>query len=249
MSGLEFEKFMRKWRQALRERQADRLFWEGQKAYRELKRTEYLERVRLEELGDAGGAFGSGIEHFIPQHALPQICRVIDLYRENIDQVRRLIELQKDQAGWLSQKALAFRKKALLVVNSDPELALDLNRLAGKIDEIRRGTRSSLKQQLRPRLDIGHPFEGYDKIWQERQLDTWFQVQLGAILRDFMRKNPIPNDKEARGPSSRTIARLIVLFLVCADFAARDSDEVWLKHNGHRITVEAVLQHLRRARL
>jgi hypothetical protein len=249
MSGPEFDKFMGKWRNALREYQSDRSFWEGKKAYLELKRTEYLERVRLEEPGDPGGAFGSGPNHFIPQHALPQICAVLDLYRQNIKQVRELIELQKGRAEWLSQKASAFMKKATHVVNNDPELARAITHLAQKIDEISQGTRYALKERLRPDLKIGHPFEGYKKIWQERQLDTWFQVQLGAILRDFMRKDPIPNDKTARGPSSRTIARLIVLFLVCADLADSKQDVVRLKHNGHRITVEGVLQHLRRARL
>lgn len=209
----------------------------------------WVERVRLEEPGDAGGAFGSGTKHFIPQHALPKICTVLDTYRENIKQVRPLIEFQKNQSEWLLQNAKAFRKKALGVARSDPEMARELTHLAGKIDEIRRGTRSRLKERLRADLDIAHPFEGYDKIRQKRQLDTWFQVRLGTILRDSMRKNPFPNDRDAMVPSSRTIARLIVLFLVCADLAAYEGDEVWLKHNGHRITVEGVLTHLRRARL
>ena len=45
-------------------------------------------------------------------------------------------------------------------------------------------------------------------------------------------------------PSLRTIARLIVLFLVCADLAEEKDGEVRLRHNGKQITVGRIYQKL-----
>jgi hypothetical protein len=49
-SGLTRDIFLVKWRAALRDRgTGERTYWEGQKAYSDLQRTGYLDRVRLEE--------------------------------------------------------------------------------------------------------------------------------------------------------------------------------------------------------
>ncbi len=89
------------------------------------------------------------------------------------------------------------------------------------------------------------PIKGHEKMSQERQLDSQFQVRLGAVFRSFMPKDPLPREKEAKGPSLRTVARLIVLFLVCAEFAYTEDGLAKLKHNHRPVTVGGVLQQLK----
>ena len=54
-------------------------------------------------------------------------------------------------------------------------------------------------------------------------LDAWFIVHLASIMRFYMPKLGIRiagnKRRDPGGPSLNTIARLIVLFLVCADIA------------------------------
>jgi hypothetical protein len=239
------DKFLLKWRAALRDRETgERSYWEGQKAYSDLQRTGYLGRVRLEETG-RDEKFGSDLDHRFAHIAVREICAVLAAYRLGINQVRKLIDFQKDQEEWLEKHATAFSKKANRVAKDDPLLAHDLGDLAKRISKINRATHFRLEKRWHPPyLSFAHPIEDRNKLHQERQLDSQFQARLGSIFRGFMPKNPISNDKDANGPSSRTIARLVVLFLVCADLASIKEGIVELKHNSHRITVGGVLQQL-----
>jgi len=244
------EEFLKKWRWALRTRRgpANR-YWEGQRALFDLKRTNYLDRVRLEEEGDPEGAFGDGLAHFAPSHALPKIFSVLSAYRGNITRVRSLVEFQKNHEEWLTQEANRIRKKANLIITLHPVPARRLKRIAKKVDEARREIHMEVRQHWRkPSLGVVLPFKGHKSLTQERELDSWFQVRLGTILRTFMPKDPLPAESDARGPSLRTIARLVVLFLVCADLADVVEDEIRLKHGrNRRLSVEGVLQQLRGA--
>jgi hypothetical protein len=241
--------FLRRWRQALSNREtAERYFWEGQKAHSDLKKAGYLERVRLEERGDEDGELGAGLEHFIPQHALPKICRILNAYKRDLKTVRKLINSQRDAEEFLEQEARKFRKRSERVSGSDKACAQDLIDLAEKVDEVKRATRLRLRDHWRNRLGIVLPFKDHS-IRQERELDTRFQVQLGVILRTFMQGDPFTKGKRSDRPPLRTIARLIVLFLVCADLADVNDDTVSLRHNDHRITVSGVLQQLRAAKI
>ena|ERR1700722_18452031 len=66
-SPVTLERFLQKWRQALRDREPpERQFWEGRKAYSDLKKTGYLEHVRLEQRNDV-----------VEWHVVPKICRAV----------------------------------------------------------------------------------------------------------------------------------------------------------------------------
>jgi hypothetical protein len=244
------KQFLGKWRVALRENQTDRAYWEGQKAFEDLKSTEHLDNVRITE--PAGpGLYEGGEADYIAVQAIPKMCGILQAYRENIKRVRFLVDRQKDQEDWLRQRAAAFRKKSK--VASDPEFARELIRIAKRIDQGRRGTLSQLRIYLNEDRNWV-PLKGYGRIRQERQLDSWFVVHLAGVFRFFMPLPGIPikgtQREEGGGPSLRTIARLIVLFLVCADVAElREGVAVYLKHNGKRVTVANVLQQLRRAKV
>jgi hypothetical protein len=208
--------------------------------------SEQLERVRLEEQTDGGKGAFDGLKHRIAVAALHRICGALGAYRRNMKGLRNLIEFQKDEEAWLKRQATAFRKRSAKVGHRDPTLAGHLKHLAKRIDHTRHEIRRRVQLEDRPLhtyLAFVHPIKGHDKPKQERQLDSQFQVRLGAILRTFLPKG----DKRFRGPSLRTIARLIVLFLVCADLAAEKEGEVKLIHNNHTVTVEGVLQQLRGA--
>jgi hypothetical protein len=57
------------------------------------------------------------------------------------------------------------------------------------------------------------------------------------------------NRKEGGGPTLRTVSRLIVLFIVCADLAeVRDHVARW-KHNKRKLTIAGVYEQLTRARI
>jgi hypothetical protein len=245
-----FNTFLRTWRQALSNRETGkRRFWEGQKAYSDLKKAGYLERVRLEEQGDEDGAYGSGLGHFIPEHALPKICRILNAYKRDLRRVRTLIDSQQDVEDFLDQEAHKFRKKSeRLSARGHKGLALDLLDLAEKVDEGKRSTRLRLRDHFRNQLGFVLPFKDH-RILQERELDTRFQVQLGVILRTFMQGDPFAKCKRNDGPPLRTIARLTVLFLVCADLAYVKDDKARLRHNDRPVTVEGVLQQLRGAQV
>ena len=235
------EAFLEKWRAELR--QPSR-FWEGIQACTDLRRTGFLQRVRLEERG--ASSLDSGLEHFVPEHAIPKICKILHSYRRDLKKVRALINSQKFQEDWLAQKARAFRKKSKQV--SDNELAHDLMHLAEKVDEVIVGTRLRLNDRWHNQLGLVLPFKERGVPLQERQLDSRFQVHLAAIFRTFMQADRL-DEPPSSGPTRRTIARLIVLFLVCADLAEIDEDQVKLKHNNRRVTVGGVLQQLSSANI
>jgi hypothetical protein len=185
------------------------------------------------------------LDHRFARIAVREICAELTAYRRGINQVRRMIDFQEDQKEWLRKKAIAFSKREQRVARDDPLLADDLRDLAKRISRINHALRFRLEKRWSlPSLSFAHPIEGHTKLQQERQLDSQFQARLGAIFRGFMPKHPISNDEDADGPSLRTIARLVVLFLVCTDLATVKEDIVKLNHNGRRITVEGVRQQL-----
>lgn len=243
-----FKAFLRKWRDALRELNplSELDWWEGQKAIAELNHTGYMDRVRLEEKSEPGSARGSGLGHFIPTHDVPHICTELRVYREYLGQIGEKIEIHKRRQEWLAQQSVAFRKKGKLWV-TDPELYEDVEKIRKEIDAARRGVKYRFENEWSRSVGVGAlPFRGHDKVVQKRELDSWFQVRLAHILRADLPKGM---DKDERGPSLRTIARLVVLFLVCAEVAEEKDGQVKFKHNQRSITVTGVLQQLRGARI
>jgi hypothetical protein len=175
---------------------------------------------------------------------LPKICAELRAYRRDLKQVRKLIDFEKDQTEWLDNQATAFRKRAKRAAKKDPAFEADLLQLAKQLDEVAQSVRSRLKERWRyPSLDFWNPYEGHLAPLQERQLDSRFQVRLAVILRTFIQKHSVVEGDQP-GPPLRTIARLIVLFVVCADLAEVKHGEVILKHNKRRITVDGVFQQL-----
>jgi hypothetical protein len=232
------ERFLQKWRQALHDRDTqERRFWEGRKAYSDLQKTGYLKRLRIEEDSD-----------LVEWHVMPKICRALSAYRRNLKSVRGLIVSQKALEDWLEQRARQFRKKSQNL--ADRECARDLIRISRKIDEVKRGTRISLLENWSDPLGFVLPFKTLRAPVQERELDSLFQVRLGVVLTTFLQADPFEKGRGGSGrPSLRTIARLIVLFLVCADLADVEVDEVKLRHNGHVVTVSGVYQQLVTAKI
>jgi hypothetical protein len=244
------EIFLRRWRAALRQRTkfSSANWWEGRQAYAELKRTGYLDRVRLQDKSDEGSARGSGLAHFTVTHDLPKICAEIAAYRRYLGSAKTQIEFQKDSKEWLRCEADRVRKKAKFWQNREPTLMRDMNRIAKEIDRAARGVRTRFEKRWSSPLPVfAPPIRGHDKLAQARQLDSRFQVRLAVIFRADMPKNPFPGRKGESGPSLRTIARLIVLFLVCADLAEEREGQVKLRYNGRTITVSGVLQQLQGA--
>jgi hypothetical protein len=168
------DEFLRKWRAALRDRQSvGRMYWEGQKAYLDLKCSEHLDRVRLEEQSDDGEGAFDGLKHPIAKAALWRIRGALNTYERNIRQVRAVIEFQEDQEDWLRRQANAFRKRSAAIAHRDSYLARDLKLLAKKVDHARREIRRRAKLDDRPDdtyLAFVHPIKGHDKPQQERQL-------------------------------------------------------------------------------
>jgi hypothetical protein len=181
-------------------------------------------------------------KEIVQWHAAPKVCIALSAYQRDLKKVRTLIELQKDHEEWLSIQERKFRKKVNLVGTSDRSLASDLRHVISSINRAKRGTRLTLEQRWKHDLGIVHPIKGHTNLQQERELDSQFQVRLGAILRTFMQKHP--PDKRERGPSLRTVARLVVLFLVCADLAEVKDCKAQLRHNNRKVTVNGVLQQL-----
>ena len=197
-----FDDFLRRWRAALRDGVNDKTsYWEGQQAYLDLKRSEHLDRVRLEEQSGDGKDFDVP-KHPIAKAALWKIRGALSAYKRNIKRVRTSIEFQKDEEDWLNQQATAFRKRSARVAHRDPTLAGHLKQLAKRIDHTRREIRRRVRLQDRPHdtyLALVHPIKGHDKLQQERQLDSQFQVRLGAILRTYMQRCRDAEDKRLKG--------------------------------------------------
>ena len=126
------KQFLGKWKAALRENQTDRAYWEGQAAFEELKRKQYLNKVRI-TVPAVPGLFDGGEADPTAVHAIPRVCGLLQAYRENIKRVRWLVDRQKDQEDWLRQRADAFRKKSRMV--QDTEFARELIRIAKRIEQ------------------------------------------------------------------------------------------------------------------
>lgn len=246
---IEQNRFLKKWREALRalENAENHIFWEGGKACSELNRIGYLQRARMEGLE---GHRRSGIDDAIGHHMLLKLWSEVEEYRQKRGAVRTFIDSAKIHRDWLDRKGKECRGMADRLRSTDRDLALDLDRIAKTIHRAIRGIDYRSKERWKyPDLDNYVPYRGYRIPQQERELDSRFQVRIAVILRTFMMQDPTLTEKEARDskvPSLTTIARLVVLFLVCTDLAKKvDRDAVELLSSAKRITVRAVVQKLR----
>jgi hypothetical protein len=141
---------------------------------RELNRTGWLDVVRVTTRGEPG-VYEGREKHPIAQHAIPQLCAIIDAYSENVGQVRTLVERQADQEEWLRERADASRKKSKK--SGDPKFARSLDKLAKKMGEVRRGT--MLRVQVKLNEDrVWVPLRAYGRIHQSRQLESWLILHL-----------------------------------------------------------------------
>lgn len=245
-------RFLTRWRLALRDREtADRSYWEGAAAVSELQKRGYAARVRVEVTDKPGG---DPLKQFIAEHAISEICVELHEYTKNLKRVREHTELRKDDEKWLLKNATRFRTKAERIAFRSPYVAKDLKRLANRIEGLRSLVQFEEKRHWRVPLIERSQFEDI-KVKsipvQSRELDTLFLVRLGAILRRYFPKEspPVRGERVHREITLRTIARLIVLFLVCAEIAEAKDGQVMLVHNKERVSVQRVVQKLRRARL
>ena len=245
----ELRGFLKKWRTALRERStADRLYWEGQKAVADLKKTNYLRRMRLEER-NPGGIPGGGLDHFIASRHVPRICEQLAVYKKHMRTIRSDIDSMQIRLEVLAEIRRRIDREATFSKHTDPDLSNDLRKISLRIGGAIFRTKARFEKRWIDTVPFFIRYRGHKTMFQARQIDSWFQVRLGLILRTDMPKNPAPKFKDERGPSLRTIARLVVLFLVCADLAEVEGNCVVLTHNGRRVTVDGVLQQLRDAKI
>jgi len=159
---------------------------------------------------------------------------------------------ENDAASFLKQKSSEFNRKADSLEPVLPARSKELRELAEIIQNRSKRLESIAKRRWNRGFEHLGIFEDLAKQAvpvQERELDSWFQLRLATILRIFLQANEIPvkghTGKRKRNISLRTIARLIVLFFVCADLAEPSIGEIKLKH-GRSISLRNVLDLLRR---
>lgn len=241
---------LKRWRFALRGvEDLDRTFWEGQAAYDDLKATKYLTRVRLTRTSKY---FGRGLKHRFAKAAIELICDELRDYRKNSAKVKELAAEKRDKEKWVNAESRRVCKKATSLDKSDPKLSEALFKIHRLLDRQANLINYRFEAYWKREFSMFvHPLTERGPIFQERELDGRFQTRLGAIFRTNMYKAPVAHDKTQNGPSLRTIARLIVLFLICTDIASidRKKGEVRLKHNNRLVTVTGVLQQLQKANL
>jgi hypothetical protein len=226
--------FLRKWRSALGKTSVKAQFWEGPRAYSELMSLELLDRVRLEEQDTSGP---SNLKHFIAQHALPIFAAEFRKYKQNLGRIRDRREREKYLGDWLGQQSREFQKKAERVRPHFPEVSKDLLRYAHEFEGQRRVLKRGDPRVWHSPLLLRANYRAVPL--QERELDSGFQIRLALSFRKFMQKES--------GLSLRTVARLVVLLLVYADLAEPQVGNIKLHHNRRLVSVDTVIQHLRRA--
>jgi hypothetical protein len=239
------DRVLRKWRKALSSRGFREQYWEGPKAYSELERQELVERVRLEQFMSSR-QLSAGELHCQAKYVMQVVCEELAFYKTNIHEVWDKIERYKDLEHWLSRHQELFRKKSEYVRRDFPELAKFLSKKAKAFDDEIREIQRKGREVWNQRLNIaGMPF-GVAKIrpapQQGRELDTRIQVRLGVIFKQYL-------GADESKLSLRTVARLIVLFLVCAELADPDGNGIRLRHSAKHVCVDSVLLKLRRAQL
>ena len=256
--------FMIRWRQALNGyvKRGDpfwkdgHAFWEGPKALADLKRREDFALVRLENSPKSDSA---DVTRTIIRNVIERTYFEVKTYTEKLNRVRSDAELNKSINDFFKKHARAFKQEAARVKPYSPATGAHLLEVAAYIrGELRMFNR---RERLRWNHGFANPgiFENLQDQAipvQERELDSWFQCRLATIFRLFLsRFEPLIRAqggtllKRHRNISLETIARLVVLFHVCADLADPFAGGIILRHNGKEVSVKNVSQNLRRARL
>jgi hypothetical protein len=233
----ELSKFLEKWRAAFKTFRT--AYWEGREAHRELERAGLLPRVLCEEKSN----YGSGLEHPIAEHAIEAFCGELHFYRDRVGKIRETIDRENDYSEELGKYARNLRARAERCKSRSPEHSKRLARLAANLETEERRLLYEKEQRWRyPRSVAIEELLTRRAPVQERELDGWLQNRLGIHVRTSL---PIES-----GVSLRTIARLVVLFLVCADVAVvQDDTVVKLVHSGEEVSVSSVLRMLRRTNI
>ena len=268
------EKFVHRWRKALTDRHG---FWEGEKACHELGLKGYLARVRLEEkvflpideevhgsievevlvpideLQMTPSVRESDLKHFVAEHVITSVCAELRAYRTMIGTVRTEAEARKDLREWLKMRAIELRKKSKALISEQPRLGNRVATIADSLEGHIRVLQHENEQRWRyPVATGGLEFarSGVRKIGepvQEQQLDSRFQIRLAVIFATFLRGE---SSKRSDRVSLKTIARLIVLFIVCSDLGVLGKDNaVRLNHNSSKVSVRNVYENLTRAKI
>lgn len=241
-TATELQDFLRGWRYRLRADAGGWDLWEGNVAFKELKHTGALRRVRVEEQGKGGG--GSGENHFIAQHAIAEICAELADYKAKLGKVRSAEEEFKGLREWLEQQEQRFEKRAAKHQLA-PRLRQAIKHVAKEIRGVQRLVIHQHEQAGRSPAGVGVDYyaDSVPRIQRppkrEIDLDGRFQERLAVILRSYLRKED--------GTTLRTIARLVVLFLICAELAEKHDGELRL-HNKRKVSVSLVAKRLRRSR-
>jgi hypothetical protein len=246
----ELKEFLAKWRSELRRDSPKRLLWEGSAAFKELNSKNLngssikrrpqsdtpvgraISRARLEEHDPAGER--------IAEKAIGDICAELCDYRKSIADFRRRAVYFKKTEERLEQYKKQFAQWA---ENDDFSRATrnHFRKIANKIAIGRKQLADGQWQWPRTGL-IDYYAQSSRTIsgrpQQKRSLDTRFVQRLSAHFESALPKL-----------TRRTIARLIVLFLYCANLAEEDKSVhgkyyLRLRHDKRPISVHLVLKKL-----
>jgi hypothetical protein len=229
--------FLEKWRAAFNKfRWA---YWEGPAAHLELQRTGLLSRVLCQEKSDYGSCF----EHPIAEHAIEAFCAELHSYRDRVGKIRDTTEVENEYAQMLASFVQKIHARAKRCRSRFPGHSKRLARFVKVLENEQERLRHDQERRWRlPRSIAIEKLLTRRAPVQERELDGWLQTRLGIHFRTSL---PVES-----GVSLRTIARLVVLFLVCAEMAVvQAGTTVMLLHSNKPVSVGGILSKLRKANI
>jgi hypothetical protein len=227
-------------------------YWEGKKAVAELERRGYLKRAQLVELVAKNTEREN---HWNAQKAIGHVCAELKDYCEHLGKVRLALDIENPLKKQLRKQSQAWKVRAQSIKSESPKVASALVKLAKDFEGTIRVIDHYQEERWRyPMWATGILGEGSSSVLtQERELDGRFYERLASRMRIYL---PLREDSfkkgvpDTAGISLRTIARLVVLFLVCAELAdPTDNDDVKLRHNDRIVSVKSVVQQLSREEL
>ena len=258
MTSFSEESILAKWRACFQADHRLEPFWEGSKAFAELKRREALDIVRLQEVAAEPGS--PLREHWLASHVIPEVCVLVRKYRSLTNKVVSMNENYRELEKWLRSQEEELNQKTQATWLSQISRR-GLRDLKKRIQGMIRILRYEQHELWRSPISTGDFILGNDEHLtvgkrktkkgknplrhtspqQERELDSYFQIHLAKVFRAYLHPDS--------GVSLATISRLVVLFLCVSEFADDVGNGAKLHHNGKVITVGGVLQQLRGAGL
>jgi hypothetical protein len=216
-------------------------FWEGESAYREAMRNGVLSYVKLTRKVTKRNIFRGAADRRIRDIG-GRLAEAVSRYQEQLELVERGAA-GKDLLSWLAKIRQEFLQTADRW-SADHALAESLKSISNAINEVQNDSAKLWESRwqnlhrgtfnrLRPKPNLSRQVPK-----QRRELDTRLICEFGSLFRSWVSPHEI---------SLRTIARLIMLALVCLCIAKEERNSAVMAATGGRISVASVYQKLRRA--